>query len=302
MSLIERAAAMAAASRRRDPPAPPPRGTVPPAAAEAGRPARREPAPTPVAAPAPAPAPAPARRFALDLAALGRRGHLVPGNLRGPLAREVNAVKRGLHRILGDRQERQLVLMVTSTKAGEGKSFVSLNLALSFLLVDARRVLLVDADDVRGGLSRELGLPEGPGLAEEMRTGELRLDERLLGAERHRLEVLPAGSLSATGAEWTRHDGQRLVLALRRLAAARDAVVVIDTPPLAACPTAHLLADHVDHVLFVVGAGRTRTDEIAHALAQLADHRATSFVLNRATAPATPAEYGYGPAAGGPRA
>jgi receptor protein-tyrosine kinase len=243
----------------------------------------------------------PERRFTLDLARFARQGYLVPGNLRTPLAQEVNAIKRRLRRALEDRQgspwDRPPVLMVTSTKPDEGKSFFSLNLALSFLFVDARRVLLVDADIVGGGLSRELGVLERPGLSDELRTsGELRLDDRLLGAAPHRLEMLPAGSSSGTYGDWTRHDGQRLVLALRRLAVG-DAVVVVDTPPVSTLPTAHLLADYVDHILFVVGAGRTRREEIALALGQLSEPEATSFVLNRAVAAPMPAEHGYGSSA-----
>jgi Mrp family chromosome partitioning ATPase len=288
VSLIERAVA---ASRRDPPPGRIlPRRTTAPArfVAEAGadRPFQRSPEIPPE------------RRFTLDLARFARRGHLVPGNLRSPLAQEVNALKRGLYRALeehrGSPWEGPLVLMVTSTKPGEGKSFVSLNLALSFLFVDGRRVLLVDADGADGGLSRELGVPGRPGLSDELRAGELRLDDRLLGAERHRLEVLPAGSTSSVGAlDWTRQDCQRLAHALRRLTMVNE-VIVIDTPPVSVLPTAHLLADYVDHILFVVGAGQTRPDEIALALAQLSDRDATSFVLNRVIAAPGPAEYSYG--------
>jgi receptor protein-tyrosine kinase len=237
----------------------------------------------------------PKRRFTLDLAHFGRRGYLVPGHLRSPLAQEVNAIKRVLIRFLEDRPEpmrhRPLVLVVTSTKGGEGKSFFSLNVALSFLFVDARPVLLVDADAVDGGLSRELGLLGRSGLGDELRSGEPSFDDHLLSAERHRLEVLPAGTLSSDNADWTRHDARRLVQALRRLAM-DDTVVVIDTPPVSSLPVAHLLADYADHILFVVGAGQTRREEIALALAQLSGAEATSFVLNRALASPMHGEYG----------
>lgn len=286
MSLIERAVARSRGDPAPRGPLPRPRlGGAPGAVADAARPA-----PQPPEIP-------PERHVALDLTRLAKAGHLVPGNLRSPFAQEMNAIKRSLRWAMEERRrscwDRPLVLMVTSTRPDEGKSFLSLNLALSFLFVDARRVVLVDADTAQGTLSRQLGGRGHPGVSEVLRHGERRPDEQLLAVGQHGLELLPAGTLSTTGGDSTRQDCQRLVLALRRLAAG-DAVVVIDTPPMTAFPTAHLLADYVDHLLFVVGAGRTRPDDIALALAQLSDHHAASFVLNRMIAAPNTAEYSYG--------
>jgi len=84
---------------------------------------------------------------------------------------------------------------------------------------------------------------------------------------------------------------------LRRLAQP-GAVVIVDTPPVLAVPTAHLLADHVDQVLFVVGAGLTRPEEIRSALALLPAQDKVSFVLNRGLVPSLAVDYdgyyGYG--------
>lgn len=230
---------------------------------------------------------APARRFALDLARLRRHRYLVPGNFAGTFAREINVIKRSLWRVLLDSGTeaggRPIVLVVTSTKPREGKSFLSLNLALSFLFADSRRVLLVDADTQRRDLSRTLGLADSPGLGGWLGAEGATLDEYLLRAERERLDVVPAGPPSASGLDWTRRGCEQLVAGLRRLAAP-DAVVVVDTPSILEAPAAHLLAEHADHVLFVVGASRCRVDEIGFAVAQFPEQERVSLVLNRATA------------------
>lgn len=241
------------------------------------------------------PQPSPARGFALDLARLRRRRYLVPGNFATPLARDVNAIKRRLWRALDDRgpglADRPVLLLVTSTKPDEGKSFFSINLALSFLFEDSHRVMLVDGDGVRGGMSRQLGLKGSPGLNDTLRSNEIELESCLLRSERDGLEVIPAGSPSAADMGWTRRGSERVIAALRRVAMP-NAVVVIDTPPLLAAPLAHLLAEHVDHVLFLVGAGHTKVDEIGLAVAQFPDPSRVSLVLNRAAAQAA-ASYDY---------
>ncbi len=54
--------------------------------------------------------------------------------------------------------------MVTSAVAGEGKSFTSINLAMSIAAELDHTVMLVDADLARPSLPRMLGVDEGPGL------------------------------------------------------------------------------------------------------------------------------------------
>ena len=226
------------------------------------------------------------RRFTLDLDRLGRQRHLVPRNLRTPLAREISTVKRSLDRAVEQRRdarpERSTLVLVTSTNPREGKSFLSLNLGLHYAFSDSRPVLFVDADTIARGLSRYLGVAERPGLAEHVPARMPLLEECLLQADREALSVLPAGAMAAASTDWTRRDCEQLALGLRRLAP-DNAVIVVDTAPLSALPTAQLLGDYVDHVLFVVGAGQTKPDQIALALAQIGNQETVSFVLNRAS-------------------
>jgi protein-tyrosine kinase len=240
------------------------------------------------------PEPALAGSFRLDTASLYNQRCLVPGNLSSAFAREINVVKRNLWRRLQDREpgQRSIVLLVSSTKAGEGKSFLGLNLALSFLFADSRRVLLVDADTEHRGLSKRLGLGNSSGLTELLEEGGASIEQALLRSERHELEIIPAGRPSPAGASRAACGSERLVVALRRLAAP-DAVVVIDAPPLLTAPVAYLLAEYVDQVILVVGAGQSRLDEIGLALAQLPDQERVSFILNRAVAaPASAGSHG----------
>ena len=62
-------------------------------------------------------------------------------------------------------RQRNLIL-VTSTRAGEGKTFSAVNLALSMAMEDQIETLLVDADVPRPKVRSRLGLPSGLGLTD----------------------------------------------------------------------------------------------------------------------------------------
>jgi len=238
------------------------------------------------------------RCIELDLKQLAASSHLVPRNLRSPLAREISAIKRALEPSITDgregRPEGPLVVAVTSTNPREGKSFLSLNLGFFYLFSEVRPVLLVDMDTIACGLSRSLGVADRSGLAERVPEQLQQIGDCLLQTRREPLSILPAGKLPASAVDWTRRDCQQMVSMARKMAPP-NGVIIIDTAPLTALPTAHLLCDYVDRALFVVGAGQTTPDQIALALAQIGNQQAVRFVLNRASIASTAAEYRYKP-------
>jgi MinD-like ATPase involved in chromosome partitioning or flagellar assembly len=152
--------------------------------------------------------------------------------------------------------------------------------------------MLVDADLARRDLSKRLGVKEFRGLGECVQAGGAALETCLLRSETDGLEVIPAGLPASGDAEWTRRGSERLVAGLRRLALP-NAVVLIDTPPLLVAPVAHLLAEHADHVLFVVGAGQASVDDIRLAAAQIPSQERVGLILNRTAASQPAAGYGY---------
>ncbi|HLO96510.1 MAG TPA: P-loop NTPase, partial [Burkholderiaceae bacterium] len=115
-----------------------------------------------------APAPAVSKRVELDLEALAAMGLVTPNAPRTPMADQYRVIKRPLIRNATGRGAEMLnhgnLIMVTSALAGEGKSFTSLNLAMSIAAELDHTVMLVDADVARPSVLRMLGLPPGPGL------------------------------------------------------------------------------------------------------------------------------------------
>ena len=81
---------------------------------------------------------------------LHRRGFLTPGMPRSIIAEEFRAIKRPLlHNIVGKTASpiaNANLIMVTSALEGDGKTFSSLNLAMSIAMEQDKTVLFVDAD------------------------------------------------------------------------------------------------------------------------------------------------------------
>ena len=159
-------------------------------------------------------------------------------------------------RLISTRLERQMkdkkVLMVTSSVAGEGKSTVAANLAISMAL-KGKKVILVDCDLRNPSTGRIFGVQDKyPGLVAVLH-GEATLEEALMTVSNN---GAPTGLRLMPGAEKESRlveilgseDMQKLVARLREEAD----VVILDTPPSAVLVDAMMLVQHVDGIVYVV--------------------------------------------------
>ncbi|MBY0431267.1 MAG: hypothetical protein K2Q10_08725, partial [Rhodospirillales bacterium] len=110
-----------------------------------------------------------ARGYAdLDLAALRRAGYVTPGSQSTRLAEEYRVIKRPLLvKAFGKQGEavpNGQIIMITSARPGEGKTFTALNLALSMASERNISVVLVDCDATRPDLTTRLGIKPQAGL------------------------------------------------------------------------------------------------------------------------------------------
>lgn len=122
-----------------------------------------------------------------------------------------------------------MTFSVTSPQAGDGKSLVSSNLALSFAEAGYRTVL-VDGDIRRGVLHDSFGVEQKPGLLEYLMGGPTRA-EVLRDTTHPNLTILPCGTRSRRGPELL--SSEKLPALLTALRSTFD-VIIIDSPPLSA--------------------------------------------------------------------
>jgi receptor protein-tyrosine kinase len=174
-------------------------------------------------------------------------------------------------------------VMITSALPGEGKTFVSVNLAMSLAMELETQVLLVDADATRPAVLERLGLPASKGLMDLLVDPGLPLEEVVLATNVERLSVLPAGTPNQNAAELLASDAMsRLV---QRLASDDPRrIVVFDTPPLLAASDSRVLAAHMGQVVVVIGANDTPQGTVAEALAAVENCPVVFTLLNRVSA------------------
>jgi protein-tyrosine kinase len=85
------------------------------------------------------------------------------------------------------------LIMVSSSNPNEGKTFISINLALSIALEQEKTVLLVDADVLRPSIHRELEFESKQGLLEYLLDEVHSLSDVIYNTNVANLKLIPAG-------------------------------------------------------------------------------------------------------------
>lgn len=139
-------------------------------------------------------------------------------------------------------------LLVTSSVSGEGKSFVSINLAASISLI-RKKVVLLEFDLRKPMISKMLGIPREPGITNYL-VGRSSLSDMLRPVPGNDfLFVLPAGVIPPNPTELILNGQLREMLT--HLKTMFD-YVIIDTAPVGLVTDARLLAPFADACLYVL--------------------------------------------------
>jgi protein-tyrosine kinase len=182
--------------------------------------------------------------------------------------------------------------MVTSSMPGEGKSFCSINLAMSMAMEMNRTVLLVDADVARPSLPATLGIPESPGLLDVLDGKSVKLSQVLTRTNVEKLTYLSSGRRDPRATEMLASEAMSALLAELRTRYP-DRIFIFDSPPLLVTTEARVLANHMGQIVFVVDAERTLRNDVKRALATIEACPVKLLVLNKARTSGQGA-YGYG--------
>jgi protein-tyrosine kinase len=180
------------------------------------------------------------------------------------------------------------LVMVTSAFPQEGKTLTSANLAITLSESYKRKVLLIDGDLRRPSVHDVFHIPNVSGLNDGLQIGVDRKIPLLQYTEN--LSILTAGQ--ADSDPMSVLSGERMSQVLEE-AKTRFEWVIVDTPPVALLPDAHLLSGLVDVVLLVVEAGRTPLPALQTAVQAVGRDRILGVILNKATAGMSVAAYDY---------
>ena len=180
------------------------------------------------------------------------------------------------------------VIAVSSPHPGDGKSLVSVNLALSFSKDSGRRVILVDCDMRNPSLNKYLGISREPGLIGYLENRHLQPQCYVRRFER--LYIMTAGGTTANPVE---------LLSLARMRELIDYlktefdVIILDTPALVPISDARILNGFADGYLMIVRRGKTPCRLIRHALEVLDPHKFIGVVFNDVKPMWFHTQYGY---------
>ena len=184
-------------------------------------------------------------------------------------------------------QLQKISLAVSSPSPGDGKSFISSNLAMSF--ADAGfRTLLVDGDTRRGALHEMFGLSRTAGLTDFL-AGDV--DQRaIIHATGHdNLSLVPTGTLRRRSPELLTSPALGKLVADLRVS---YDVLIFDTPPLAAGIDGYAIAAATGSLLVVLRIGQTER-RMAAAKLLLVDRLPINVIGSVLNAAPTQGEYEY---------
>ena len=220
---------------------------------------------------------------AVDAVALERGGMVDWSRTRSRISEEFRLVQRQILRSAfgpGAEPGFSNLLMVTSARPGEGKSFTSVNLAGSIARQGDHHVLLVDADSKRDSFCYSLGLAEARGLLDLVANPKLDPAPLIVKTPIERLSILPVGRERERSAElFSTKEMTRLIQSLGRRYA--DRLLILDAPPCLSTSDPAVLAPVVGQILFVVEADRTQRDEVEASLDLIQACQTITLVLNK---------------------
>lgn len=200
---------------------------------------------------------------------------------RSAIAESIRTVRMNaqfqLHKGIISQENSRNVILVTSSNSGEGKSFVSLNLAVSLSLLGKKTVLLDfdlrkpnDTPFFKG--ENELGVSS-------LLTGKATLKDIHVNTGISNFDFIPAGSIPENPAELIGSEEAKILIEAME---SKYDYVIIDTPPVGLVTDAYLIAEYADLKILVVREKVTLKDHIAPIFKEIEEKKIDNvcWILN----------------------
>jgi protein-tyrosine kinase len=252
--------------------------------------AEREAVPAKPAAAQPAPAQVLPRTVSkhapihVDRASLRAAGFIAPEDQERQIADQFRQIKRPLIANASGRGAKKIsnghLIMTASALPNEGKTFTSINLALSLAAEKDITVLLVDADVSKRHLSRIFGVEKEPGLLDALQDDKLDLEALIVPTDIPGLHLLPAGNRTNIATELL--SSAHMDATVARLGShSPNRIVLLDSPPLLLTSESRALAAIVGQVVVVVNARTTPQQAVLDAVSHIPSDKTVGFILNQ---------------------
>ncbi|NBC26792.1 MAG: polysaccharide biosynthesis tyrosine autokinase [Bacteroidetes bacterium] len=184
----------------------------------------------------------------------------------------ISEAYRRLHNniVFADPDKDYQTILVTSSRKSEGKSTISVNLAVSFA-ESGKKVLLVDADLRRPNLNRLVGEDREPGIA-ELFYDKVSEEDAIRPTAAPGVDIVTSGQ-KIPNPSAVLHS-KKMVEFIREVKQEYDHII-IDSPPYGVITDAAPLIQHAaDGILLVAQFGETQVNELNHTVENLQQIRA----------------------------
>jgi succinoglycan biosynthesis transport protein ExoP len=189
-----------------------------------------------------------------------------------PFSEAMRTLRSGIH--MSDVDTPPKVIHITSARPGEGKTTISISLAVS-AASSGLKVALLDADLRRLSLSRFFGLESEAGLVDLLMNTKNPQDVLQLH-QTSNVFVIPAGSKTLNPPDVL--NSERMRLLVERLAEQFD-YVVIDTPPVGPVIDAAIVAKLAHKTILVVQWGSTPRELVTSSIQKLSNYKRVGGVV-----------------------
>ncbi|MFT7573409.1 MAG: protein-tyrosine kinase [Paracoccaceae bacterium] len=224
------------------------------------------------------------RSVEINIEKIRAAGMVTPFGERTPIAEEFRLIKRPLLLNAFEKGANAIrngnVIMVTSSRSGEGKTFMAANLAMSIASERDLTVLLIDADVAKPDIPNVLGFEADLGLVDLIADDQIDMSQVIMRTNIENLSVMPAGRPHHLATELLASERMgNLVseLSLRY----PERVVIMDSPPALLSSVAGVLALNVGQTLFVVEAERTSQSAVDSAIGLVSACKNINLLLNK---------------------
>ena len=187
---------------------------------------------------------------------------LVRASPRSSYAEMLRAIRTRIEFVL--RRKDKMVICITSTESGDGKTFLATNLAALYAMA-GKKVLLVDMDLRKPNIHTKLGLENGVGVSNYL-IGDCEEEDVYTRDTPFGFDFIHAGTIPPNPGELVHSD--KLADTIKRARENYD-FIIIDTSPIGLVPDAYAIIEQSDMCLYVIRCMQTNKSFCKQTLEQM---------------------------------
>lgn len=159
-------------------------------------------------------------------------------------------LRTNLNFMLSNDKEGAKKIFVTSTIGGEGKTYISINLA-NFLTIINKKVLLIGADLRKPKIKEYLNIKSDTGLSNYLSDFTLNISDILVSNEKHNFDFIISGDIPPNPSELLMNGRFEDIL---KFGSQNYDYIIVDTPPISIVTDTLLLNKYSDLFIYVIRA------------------------------------------------